>query len=245
MKNNTRKWNQALLNNLQRLNEKWGFDWKYYSQAEYHFLNAIKEKETAALSVLEIGGGFSNILNIIKYRYPNADVHAIELNEKVAKIAATYIDMVCGDIETMEIPYELEKFDYILMGNVIEYLKDPFAALKRIKPYLKKNGHLMITSPNASHISVISEMIHGRFNRAHGDTLDHEHALHFFTMNDLTQLINDAGYIAESWIFIYSSAFTNRSPEEEALLNAIMSVPGVTNKNDFVFTKSMIVAKKG
>ena len=40
------------------------------------------------------------------------------------------------------------KFDYILFSHVIEHLKNPIFVLKKLRTILKKNGTLLIETPN-------------------------------------------------------------------------------------------------
>ena len=40
------------------------------------------------------------------------------------------------------------KFDFIIMNNVLEHLRDPISIIKKVKLFLKKNGVLFIEVPN-------------------------------------------------------------------------------------------------
>lgn len=43
-----------------------------------------------------------------------------------------------------------EKFDTIIMGHILEHVKNPILILKRAKKWLKKNGIILIDVPNAN-----------------------------------------------------------------------------------------------
>ena len=40
------------------------------------------------------------------------------------------------------------KFDFIIMNNVLEHLRDPISIIKKVKYFLRKNGVLFIEVPN-------------------------------------------------------------------------------------------------
>ena len=55
------------------------------------------------------------------------------------------------NIETNKLPFADNKFDLVLFSEVIEHLyQSPKFALKEIKRVLKKNGQLIITTPNVA-----------------------------------------------------------------------------------------------
>jgi len=43
-----------------------------------------------------------------------------------------------------------EQFDTIIMGHILEHVKDPVLILKRVKKWVKKNGVILIDVPNAN-----------------------------------------------------------------------------------------------
>lgn len=65
------------------------------------------------------------------------------------------------NIDEYDIPFK-ENFDIILFCEVLEHLiNDPMQALLRIKKSLKKNGILILTTPNVSRLENIAKMIQG------------------------------------------------------------------------------------
>ena len=44
--------------------------------------------------------------------------------------------------------FEKVKFDFVILNNVLEHLRDPVFVIKKIKKFLKKEGVLFIEVPN-------------------------------------------------------------------------------------------------
>ena len=104
--------------------------------------------------VLDAGCGPGLLLAEIQKRSPHASLFGLEIAE--ANIAATHRRLNGqGDIRRGSVlaplPFpEGQRFDLIALTEVLEHLKSPTQALQNIRRYLKPNGHLVITFPNAS-----------------------------------------------------------------------------------------------
>lgn len=67
-----------------------------------------------------------------------------------------------SNIETDPLPFEESLFDVVCFCEVIEHLvNDPMQALSRIKKHLKKNGYLVLTTPNVARLENVSKMLAG------------------------------------------------------------------------------------
>jgi len=144
-------------------------------------------------SILEIGcntGYFSRVL--MGYGH---NVLGIEKDEDTVKIARHEgIPVVCGDIENPEVIPSIEmKFDFVLLMDILEHLKDPADVLKRLKSVLNKNGRIVVTGPNVAYWAVRKALLFGRWNYSDSGILDRTH-LHFFTASAWCFLIEEAGY---------------------------------------------------
>lgn len=84
-------------------------------------------------SLLDLGSGKSAIAEICKKRNIKADENNDEDNI---------------DFEKDKLNNENEKYDFVLFKSVIEHLFDPSNIFKEMKRVLKKNGVLIIISPN-------------------------------------------------------------------------------------------------
>jgi 2-polyprenyl-3-methyl-5-hydroxy-6-metoxy-1,4-benzoquinol methylase len=144
--------------------------------------------------VLEIGcasGSQSRILN----KNMGCTVTAIEINPEAAEHAKPYCkNIILGSIEQIDLNSRLsgEKFDVILFADVLEHLYDPVEALRKVTPHLREGGHVVASIPNIAQISVIYDLIYGKFEYTQTGILDDTH-IRFFTRRSVVDLFTKAG----------------------------------------------------
>lgn len=121
------------------------------------------------------------------------DIIGVEVNKESADIAMRYCKevLVC-DIESME-SLEHNDFDFILLLDVLEHLREPGALLIRLKNYLKRGGFIIVSLPNAANWRIRWDLIFGRFDYCDCGILDRTH-LRFFTETSARKIMQDAEY---------------------------------------------------
>jgi 2-polyprenyl-3-methyl-5-hydroxy-6-metoxy-1,4-benzoquinol methylase len=82
-----------------------------------------------------------------------------------------------------KLPYKSEEFDTIIAGELLEHLKKPEVFLKEANRIIKKNGKIIITTPNRG--SLINKIFH-----------NNETPIHFslFTLKELKALLEKNGF---------------------------------------------------
>jgi 2-polyprenyl-3-methyl-5-hydroxy-6-metoxy-1,4-benzoquinol methylase len=85
-----------------------------------------------------------------------------------------------------------QKFDAILLADVLEHLQYPEEVLKRLTSLLTKNGRIIASVPNVAHISVRLLLLVGKFDYTLNGILDKTH-LKFFTSRTVRKLFSQAG----------------------------------------------------
>lgn len=149
--------------------------------------------------VLEIGcaDGFMGEYLIKKRK---CQVIGLEIDKEAAKKAISRgLKVVKGDIEeekSLETLAKESKFDVILASSVIEHLKNPWLALKKWKKFLKKDGFLVVTTPNIAHLTTRLKILFGKFDYEDFGIFDNTH-LRFFTIKTFQNLIKSSGYKIE------------------------------------------------
>jgi len=99
--------------------------------------------------VLDIGCGNGNLLNFLR----NCDYYGIDINEQsINQLIKKKIKAKKADLNKEEIPFKNQKFDYILLLDVLEHVIDPIKLLQESKKRLKEKGKLIVTLPNDYHI---------------------------------------------------------------------------------------------
>lgn len=99
------------------------------------------------LSVLDVGGGTGWVLNSLKKatnRFKYFNIVDIDENAESTAIGNGY-SFFKGKIEDYK---PKNKFDLIIMLNLIEHVSDPVLVLNSIKDMTKKNGLIVIKTPN-------------------------------------------------------------------------------------------------
>ncbi len=104
--------------------------------------------------------------------------------------------MLVGDVERMELELEPASFDLVLCGDIVEHLRDPQAALARLRPLLKPGGRLVLSTPNVANWAIRLSLLLGRFRYTERGILDRTHA-HLFTRATLREAIERSGYRIE------------------------------------------------
>ncbi|WP_075721658.1 methyltransferase [Roseburia sp. 499] len=144
--------------------QKYGFDVDYYAKQRLDLIKYLPENENESFRVLDIGCGCGNTLFRIKGLYPNAEIIGVEKERKAVLIGEKIAPIYCIDVEEQEIPFETQSFDYIIMGNVLEQLREPKKVLNRVKDYLKPGGKLITSVYNFANVKNLCGLLRGSYN---------------------------------------------------------------------------------
>jgi 2-polyprenyl-3-methyl-5-hydroxy-6-metoxy-1,4-benzoquinol methylase len=83
------------------------------------------------------------------------------------------------------------QFDFILLADVLEHLRDPRELLRRALSGLRPGGEIIISLPNVAHFYVRLSLLLGRFEYSERGILDRTH-LRFFTLSSMTRMVHEA-----------------------------------------------------
>lgn len=124
-------------------------------------------------------------------------VVGIERDEAAAEAAREVCaEVLVGDAESMELPFEPGAFDVVLCGDLVEHLRDPEAFLARVRPLLRPDGRLVLTTPNVANWAMRLGLLFGRWRYTERGILDRTHQ-HLFTRATLVETLARAGYRVE------------------------------------------------
>ena len=143
--------------------------------------------------VLEVGCGTGNTL--ARLRQLGAErVCGIELDPTAAGEAEKKADHVLvGDLEQTELPYARESFSCLILGDVLEHLRDPWTALTRLASALEHGGQVVASVPNVRFYEVsLGLLLLGRWDYGREGILDSTH-LRFFTRKSVKRLFHESG----------------------------------------------------
>jgi SAM-dependent methyltransferase len=163
------------------------------SQNRLDLLRFISESAT---SVLEFGCGEALLGEGIKRRQ-RCRVVGIELDPDAAKAARKRIDDIfCGDVREI-VPLIHERFEWIVGGDILEHLDEPWSFLTELRRISKPDGHLLLSIPNVANWAIVSDLLHGRFDYTYIGIACAGH-LRFFTRRTIEETLRIAGWAVES-----------------------------------------------
>jgi 2-polyprenyl-3-methyl-5-hydroxy-6-metoxy-1,4-benzoquinol methylase len=102
-------------------------------------------------------------------------------------------EVLVGDVETMELPFEEGSFDVVLCGDLVEHLRDPGAFVARVRPLLRAGGRLVLSTPNVANWANRLGLLAGRWSYSDRGILDRTH-VHLFTRRTLVATLDQAGF---------------------------------------------------
>jgi 2-polyprenyl-3-methyl-5-hydroxy-6-metoxy-1,4-benzoquinol methylase len=107
------------------------------------------------------------------------------------------------NLEWEEIPVESGTYDWVLCCEVIEHMDiDPMFMMSEVNRITKKNGNLLLTTPNITSSRNIDKMLHGVepyfFMQYHKDRSPYRHNYEY-SIHSLMQVVRASGFDGSSW----------------------------------------------
>lgn len=172
--------------------EKHGFDCFYSCNTRPELLRHVQLAPDHP-AVLEVGCACGGNLLQLRAQRPDVELCGVELSEASAAVARQFAQIHAIDIETLHQPAWEGKFDAVILGDLLEHLRDPWQTLRRIHRVLRPGGRVIISVPNVMHISNLGRLLrHGDWHYASSGILDRTH-LRFFTRKTAAELVAQAG----------------------------------------------------
>jgi SAM-dependent methyltransferase len=151
---------------------------------------------TDAKNILELGCGEAPLGAALKKRQ-KCRVVGVEIDRHAAALAGKRIDDVyCGDVREI-VELLADKFDWIIGGDIIEHLDDPWSFLSDLRRITAPGGRLLLSIPNIANAAIISDLLAGRFDYVYMGLACVGH-LRFFTRQSLVDLLAITGWSVES-----------------------------------------------
>jgi 2-polyprenyl-3-methyl-5-hydroxy-6-metoxy-1,4-benzoquinol methylase len=124
-------------------------------------------------------------------------VVGVEIDAQAAAAAEEFAERVhVVDLDTAALStIEHDEFDVIILGDVLEHLRDPAATLADLLTLLTADGRVIISVPNVAHVDVRLMLLEGRWEYQSTGLLDATH-LRWFTKASLHELLQGAGLVA-------------------------------------------------
>lgn len=165
----------------------------YFEGARADFVAQLPADPAARILEIGCSGGGTGALALAQGRC--ASYHAIELDEASAARARERLsEVLVLDVEEMyDLPWPEGHFDALIMSEVIEHLRDPWAVLERLGALIRPGGMLLCSSPNVSHYHFLKRVWNQRWDPEAAGIMDVTH-LRWFTPNSYQTLVESAGF---------------------------------------------------
>lgn len=125
----------------------------FFEQIEYtnKYLIPYFEKHIQnfpKLKILEVGCAEAGLIDVFLKK--GIEIDGLEISKERVDIALKKnpnLNIVVGDITDKSILQKFDKYDFIIMREVIEHIHNKYAAFKNLKSLLNTNGLLFISFP--------------------------------------------------------------------------------------------------
>lgn len=120
-------------------------------------------------------------------------IWGVDIDKMAAKLASRHYRRVAIlDIEK-KLPRELDQFDCLIFGDVLEHLVDPWKTLKNcVDKLLVSKGIVLISLPNVVNWYIRAQLSLGNFDYQKRGIMDKTH-LRFFTWKSAKAMIEKSG----------------------------------------------------
>jgi methionine biosynthesis protein MetW len=162
----------------------------------------ILEEVQGGSRVLDVGCATGYLGALLAAR--GCEVVGVEQDERSADVArAGGLEVITGDIESTADRERIPRgFDFVVLGDVLEHLRDPWDALAFAAELLAPRGVVVASIPNVAAWPVRLELLRGRFEYADFGLLDRTH-LRFFTRASAHEMVHGAGFRIERERFVH------------------------------------------
>lgn len=144
--------------------------------------------------VLDLGAADGSVAEVLGAM--GCQVWGVERDPEAAKQALRFCEGVhVVDLDTVDLEKEFadQRFDVVLMLDVLEHLVDPARMLRGVARVLTASGWGVVSLPNVAHISLRLELLDGKFTYRDLGLLDRTH-LRFFDIRGVEGLLDEAGW---------------------------------------------------
>ena len=149
--------------------------------------------------VLELGTGPGTVTRILHDK--GCKVTGVEMDPDTLATCAPFCERtLLANLEDplWWEPLANEQFDVVICADVLEHLRDPRPLLKKLPAFLKEGGCVLMSLPNASHLTIVASLLGGRFPYQKNGLLDNTH-LKFYGREDLDALLRECGFLWQHW----------------------------------------------
>jgi 2-polyprenyl-3-methyl-5-hydroxy-6-metoxy-1,4-benzoquinol methylase len=169
-------------------------------------------------NILDIGCFSGELLNRVKINqkvsnsYFGADLENY-LSKEFSFIKFCSLDFNDKNLNKV---FENQKFDIVILGDILEHLVNPWSALSNIEQIIQDSSRILISIPNSGHWYFRLKILFGKIEYTNNGLFDKTH-LRFFTKKSSKELIKDSkfeiielNYSSLPWENLFKGGFGSR-----------------------------------
>ena len=173
------KFYKVLNKNRNYFEQKWGFSSFEFDELKSASIQLLE----SPTKILELNCGIGITALKIKNNFKNVHIDGIEFNKYKYEIAKRFATIYQNTSNIKDTDY-----DYILIGNILEKIKNPKEFLKDIKKYLKDGGFVIGEISNIASIDNIKNLLEDKW---YHNIQEKENC---FTITDIHNLFYEQNY---------------------------------------------------
>lgn len=170
--------------------------------AAYAPMHLIDSVPPGAQSILDVGAGPGGVGKVLRNRGFGGRIVAIEpVAERIAPNAENYSEIHTCYIEDFRTD---QRFDVIMLADVLEHLHDPWLALKSLRHLLSPAGILLVQVPNVMHPDFLLNFVCGDAQYVAAGICDITH-IRWFNRLSIVRAVQEAGYTVKAVSRVYKN----------------------------------------
>jgi len=153
--------------------------------------------------VIDLGSGPGVVASRLAQR--GCDITVVDGDRDALRLASYHAKHAyCMDLNDPTWTQRLEKddrYDVVILADILEHLVDPDAALQNAAKLLAPGGHVVLSLPNISHNGIVATLWQGSFKYSDTGLLDRTH-VRFYGAHDIDPLLAGASLALEHVEFV-------------------------------------------
>jgi glycosyltransferase involved in cell wall biosynthesis len=157
-----------------------------YPSSHTYALEAVP----AGAKVLDLGAGPGGVARLFALK--GCEVTVVDRNPPAE--AGPGVEVLQADLDAERFDFDVRKYDYLLLLDVLEHLKEPERFLEELRRrFDHRPKTLVLTTPNVGFFIQRGMLLLGQFNYGKAGILDRTHT-RLFTFRSLRRLLRETGF---------------------------------------------------
>lgn len=171
--------------------------------------------------ILEIGSGTGYVTDLLRKKYPNADITAMDIAEGMIDLTSkkmhdSNINFICGDFEVADIK---GKYDLIISNATIQWFNDHKTSVSKMKSLLKDNGVICVSTFGSKTFNEL----HETYKALQDNNTDYiKPGQDFYNLDKLKQLISSE-FTSEN-IRVFDEIYVEKFDDCMSFFNSIKKI---------------------